>query len=140
MVAHLTLVSRVAAGRALVGVATAMIDVSDGVASDVGHLTAESRVGVQIRARLVPVHPGAAVMARLMGRDPLDLALRGGEDYELLFTTTADPRPALASVAPDLAVTRIGEVTPGTGVPILVHEDGRSEPLGGGFDHLRTAP
>ena len=140
MAAHLTPVPRVAAGQALVGVATAMIDVSDGVASDVGHLAAESRVGARIRAPLVPVHPGAQVMARLIGRDSLDLALRGGEDYELLFTTTADPRPALARVTPDLAVTRIGEVTPGADVPILVHEHGRAEPLGGGFDHLRAAP
>ena len=139
LAAHLTPVPRVAVGRALVGGATAMIDVSDGITSDAGHLATGSRVGVKIRARQVPIHPGAAVVARLTGRDPLDLALRGGEDYELLFTATADPRPALAPVASDLAVTRIGEVTAETGVPMLIHEDGRAEPLGGGFDHLRAA-
>jgi thiamine-monophosphate kinase len=87
----------------------------------------------------VPIHPGARVLARLTGRDPLELALRGGEDYELLFSATADPRPTLAPVAPGLPVTRIGDVTAEAGGPILVHGDGRTEPLGGGFDHLRAA-
>lgn len=136
--AHLTPVPRLAAGEALVGCATAMIDVSDGVASDVGHLCAESRVAARILAGRIPIHPGAAAMARLTGRDPLDLALRGGEDYELLFTTPADPRPVLAAVAPGLAVTRIGEVSAGQPIPRLAREDGREDILAGGFDHLRV--
>jgi thiamine-monophosphate kinase len=135
---HLTPVPRVAAGQALVGRATAMIDVSDGIASDAGHLATEGRVGVRVEARQVPIHAGARVVGRLAGRDPLDLALRGGEDYELLFTAAADPGPVLAAVAPGLAVTRIGEVTAEMGVALLDHGDGRVEPLGGGFDHLRV--
>lgn len=139
LTAHLTPVPRLAAGQALVGRATAMIDVSDGVASDVGHLCAESQVAARILADWIPIHPGAAAMARLTGRDPLDLALRGGEDYELLFTTPADPRPILAEVAPGLPVARIGEMSPGESVPRLIHADGREDILAGGFDHLRGA-
>ncbi len=139
MTVHLTPAPRLAAGQALVGSATAMIDVSDGVASDAGHLCTESRVAARILASRIPIHAGAAAMARLTARDPLDLALRGGEDYELLFTTPADPRPILAEIAPGLAVTRIGEVSAGQPVPRLARADGREEILAGGFDHLRVS-
>ena len=136
--AHLTPIPRLRAGQALVGCASAMIDVSDGVASDSRHLATESQVTVRVLATRIPVHPGARVMARLTGREPLDLALRGGEDYELLFTAAADPRPVLAAAAPDLQVSRIGEVATGPGVPILVYGDGREEILAGGFNHFRS--
>ena len=135
--AHLTPIPRLAAGQALLGCATAMIDVSDGVASDVGHLCAEGGVAVRVWASQLPIHPGARSMARLMGREVLDLALRGGEDYELLFMAADDPRPILARVAPDLRVGRIGEVSAGPPVARLEHADGREETLAGGFDHLR---
>jgi thiamine-monophosphate kinase len=137
MTAHLTPTPRLHAGQALVGCATAMIDVSDGVASDVGHLSTESGVAARVVASQLPIHPGARVVARLTGRDALELALRGGEDYELLFTTAADPRALLSGAAPDLWVTRIGEVLAGEPTPRLVQADGREEPLAGGFDHLR---
>lgn len=136
--AHLTPVPRLGAGQALVGWASAMIDVSDGVASDAGQLCTESGVGARILAGQIPIHPGARVVARLTGREALDFALRGGEDYELLFTAAADPRPILAKAAPQLAVTRIGEVLGGEPVPVLVHGDGREERLRGGYDHLAS--
>jgi thiamine-monophosphate kinase len=135
--AHLAPTPRIGAGQALVGCATAMIDVSDGVASDVGHLCTESGMAARVLADRLPLHPGAMVMARLTGRDVLDLALRGGEDYELLFTTATDPTPLLAGAAPDLRVTRIGDVLAGEPIPRLVLSGGREEPLAGGFDHLR---
>jgi thiamine-monophosphate kinase len=136
--AHLTPIPRLRTGQALVGCASAMIDVSDGVASDSRHLATESGVTVRVLATQIPIHPGALVMARLTGWDPLVLALRGGEDYELLFTAAADPRPVLAAAEPELHVSRIGEVAPGRGGPLLVHGDGREEVLTGGFNHFRT--
>ncbi len=139
MMAHLTPAPRLRAGQALVGCATAMIDVSDGVASDVGHLCEESRVAARVLAGHIPIHPGAVVMARLTGREALDFALRGGEDYELLFTAASDPKPLLTEAVPDLRVTRIGEMLAGQPIPRLAQASGREEPLVGGFNHLRGA-
>jgi thiamine-monophosphate kinase len=137
LASHLTPVPRVAAGQVLAGKATAMIDVSDGIASDASHLCTESRVAVRLRASRIPVHPGAGVLARLFGREALDLALRGGEDYELLFSVAGDPATCLAEAAPALPVTCIGEVTAGPPVITLVHADGREENLTGGYDHFK---
>jgi thiamine-monophosphate kinase len=139
MAAHLAPMPRLAAGQALRGCATAMIDLSDGLASDLRHICAESGVGALVRAGCIPLHPGALVAARWTGRDGLDLALRGGEDYELLFTSRADPRPGLAGAAPGLSVMRIGEVMEGPPAPMLETTDGRTEALAGGFNHLRHA-
>jgi thiamine-monophosphate kinase len=116
-----------------------MIDVSDGLASDLRHVCAEGGVGGHVRADCIPLHPGAPVAARWADRDVLDLALRGGEDYELLFASHADPRPVLAGAAPGLPVTRIGEIVGGPPVAVLESADGRAEVLRGGFDHLRQA-
>ena len=135
--AHLTPVPRLPAGQALLQCATAMIDLSDGIASDAGHLCRESRVGVQFFAYQLPVHPGATVMARWTGRDVLDLVLRGGEDYELLFASETDPRPILAEGAPGLSVARIGEVHAGPPEVTLTGADGQTDVLTGGFDHFR---
>jgi len=139
MAAHLTPAARVQAGQALVGCATAMIDISDGVASDVGHLCRESQVSARVLADRIPIHPGATVMAQLTGRNALDLASRGGEDYELLFTATTDPNPLLAEAVPDLLATRIGDMSGGEPIARLVQANGVVEPLLGGFDHLRGA-
>ena len=76
-------------------------------------------------------------MAQLTGRNALDLALRGGEDYELLFTATTDPNPLLGEAVPDLSATRIGDMSGGEPMAHLVQANGVVEPLRGGFDHLR---
>ena len=137
MARHLAPAPRLAAGRALTGLASAMIDVSDGVASDAGHLCRESGVAAVLTADRIPIHPGAQVLARLLGQDPLALALSGGEDYELLFTAAMDPAPALAAAAPGLELSRIGEMVTGAPELRLRDQDGTAVPLRPGFDHFR---
>jgi thiamine-monophosphate kinase len=138
MTSQLTPVPRLAAGQALAGFASALIDVSDGVASDVGQLCRESGVSIRVDAESLPLHPGAVAVAQLTGRDPLDLGLRGGEDYELLFTAAEDPRPVVARAAPGLGIACIGEVSAGAAVATVTYADGRETPLTGGFDHFRA--
>src|SRR5262249_37497363 len=78
---------RVMEGQALAvrGVVTALLDVSDGLTADLGHLCAASNVGAELDAGAIPVDPAALVVADALGLDALRLALEGGEEYELVF-------------------------------------------------------
>ncbi len=117
-------------GQRLRGVATAAIDVSDGVLSDLDHLCEASRVGARVHAAELPLPAALRGVAREVGLDPLDLALSGGDDYQLLFTAPA------AKVARDLA-TRIGEIVPAERGRTVLDEDGRPRPAGrSGYRHF----
>lgn len=102
---HLYPRPRVATGRKLLRVAHAMIDISDGLSTDLTHLCQESNLGAVIDEAALPIH----VLARRLSRsqaDALQLALHGGEDYELLFTASPSTRiPARIAGVP---VHRIG--------------------------------
>lgn len=133
---------RVAAGRVLGNTAavTAMIDTSDGTATDLLHLVEASGVGVRLDLGRVPVADGVDAVARVAGRDPASWILGGGEDYELLFTAA----PAFDAGARDLSrtisvpLTRIGEVLPLGAGRWIVDSTGRRIPLGSsGWDHFR---
>lgn len=109
--------------------ASAMIDLSDGLSTDLEHICSESRVGAEIDAAAIPR------MQLATGKEPvgLDLALHGGEDYELLFTSAADVPRRVAGVR----VTRIGRITKSRGMR-LVGMDGKSRPLKAqGWEHFK---
>jgi len=141
--AHLTPKARLEEGRAIAlsGLATAMIDVSDGLASDVGHICEQSEVGVRIWAERLPISSAAQAVAALVGRDPLEWALAGGEDYELLFTAPPKRVEALKITVTETTgtpVTAIGEIVPAASGRVLIQADGRTISLEtAGWDHFK---
>lgn len=118
---HLDPDPRLAAGRHIAagGIASAMIDVSDGVAADLAHILERSRLGARLEAGLLPLSDPLRKAAAHLGLNPATLALTGGEDYELLFTAQKTLDVTQLSRALSLEVTRIGEITgPGTALDI----------------------
>jgi thiamine-monophosphate kinase len=131
---------QVAAGRVLAGqhLAKAAIDLSDGVASDLYQICLVSGVGALVEADLVPIPPGVEETARLTGEDPLDLALKGGEDYHLLFTARPEAEPEIQRCFRQAglpAPTRIGAIDVGTGVRLRRGSE-EQDISGTGFDHF----
>lgn len=94
--------------------ASAAIDVSDGLSGDLRHLCEQSRVGAEIEASALPLSPALLAYARSAGADPVTLALQGGEDYELLFAVPPAKRRMLHRLARRTGhrVTRIGMIRP----------------------------
>jgi len=91
--------------------ATAMIDISDGLSSDLNHLCTESRVGALINASDIPIDPLVTELTGRRALDPLMLALHGGEDFELLFTVKPETVAKLPKRVDGVSLTRIGEIT-----------------------------
>lgn len=133
---HLTFAPRVQEGIWLRQHAHAMIDISDGLASELWHLAEESHVQIQLDTAAIPFSAAAAATA-----DPLHHALFDGEDFELLFSLPAALQDTFAiqwqAVFPDLACTPIGWVSQ-NGTPAVQTTCGRPVPHGG-FDHF-TSP
>jgi thiamine-monophosphate kinase len=137
---HLTFRPRVkeAAVLAAAGVPHAMMDLSDGLSTDLPRMCAMSGVGADVEAARVPVHPDAVAAGG--PRTPLERALHDGEDFELLLAHAPLDAPALAALAAQgVTLHRVGTVTGAAGeVRLLV--DGRAAPLPrGGYDHLRRS-
>jgi thiamine-monophosphate kinase len=122
--------ARVAVGQSLRrrGLASAMIDLSDGLSTDLEHICQESHVGAEIEAEAIP----RAQVGR-KERVALELALHGGDDYELLFTSAA----AIPAQVAGVRVTRIGRTTQSRGMR-LVGVDGKKQPLrAAGWEHFK---
>jgi thiamine-monophosphate kinase len=142
---HRRPIALVEAGRVLAeGGATAMIDVSDGLGADLGHVCEASGVGAVVHADDLPVAAGVRAVALRLGLDPLELACGGGEDFALLAAVPADRAGQLAAAAGDaegVPAAVIGKLVAPDGedhLAVLKLADGTTRDLTDlGFDHYR---
>jgi thiamine-monophosphate kinase len=117
-----------------------LLDLSDGLSSDLRHICDASGVGAQLFAEAIPYHADVKQVALAIQADPLALALHGGEDFELCLTA---PPGRIASLQGaferqfNCPLVRVGTIQPGTGIT-LVQADGGQVPLPvQGYDHFR---
>lgn len=144
--AYLTPTPRVSEGRAVAtsGRATSMIDLSDGLSSDVGHICDQSWVGVRLFAERLPISGAVQDFAEVTCREDWALALEGGEDYELCLTV---PEGAEEEVAAQVQaqtgtqLTCVGEILKQEAGRWVVLPDGSEVPLRpGGWNHFASDP
>ena len=128
---------RLALGRALLGVATAAIDVSDGLAADLAHVAGASGCGAALESDLLPV---SATLHAQFGEASRSLVLSGGDDYELCFTADPDARPTIEKLAAALSLplTRIGRMIDGEGVSVR-DASGAPVDVAAGYQHFHEA-
>ena len=130
--------ARIDAGRRLAAMrpAPSAIDISDGLWQDLGHILERSRVGAEIDVEAIPLSPAYRVV---FGEDP-ELALTGGEDYELLFCTSSRLSASMLSRKLRLPVTRIGRIIKGREATLLKEDQelGASARRLAGFDQLHN--
>jgi thiamine-monophosphate kinase len=126
---------RVALGLGLRGLASAAIDLSDGLMGDLGHVLRRSGVGAVVEVDHLPISP---VLARQPRQQQLHCALAGGDDYELLFTAPAASAPLVlaAAAAAGVAVSRIGEVVAAPGLQLRDAQGAEVRLTLPGFDHF----
>lgn len=127
---------RVELGARLRGLARAAIDVSDGLAGDLGHILERSHVGAVVEYERIP-HAAAFKSARELEQE---CVLSGGDDYELIFTAPSSKRAAIEALGRELelSLTRIGAIEGGE--VKLVVRDAKGRPIAhpGGYDHFRS--
>ncbi len=127
--------ARIELGRYLAEnrLATAMLDVSDGLLGDLNHILEASAVGAEVQLQQLPL---SADFAELLSADEsmIDLALSGGEDYELLFTSAHDELEHLSGLPETL--TRIGRITSERKLLVLAGDGSHYQCQRGGFDHF----
>lgn len=130
---------RVALGLALRGVASAAMDLSDGLAGDLPHLLTASGCGARVALNALPLSPQ---LRTLPPKQAQDLAASGGDDYELLFCAPSTARSALAELAQTLALplTRIGQTEAQGGLRLLDESGHDHAARLRGFDHFAEHP
>jgi thiamine-monophosphate kinase len=139
---HLAPVPRVRAGQEIArrGLATAMIDISDGLVADLGHIAEASKVGAEVRLSCLPLSEEYRKEVAGYNADIYALALTGGEDYELLFTASPAKGEEVKSLAQELgvAIMAIGEVVDASAGVRVLADDGKEYPFKAkGHDHFK---
>jgi thiamine-monophosphate kinase len=126
---------RLALGAALHGVASAALDVSDGLLADLGHIAEVSRVRITVESARIPLSPAfkAACGSAL---DALIAAATAGDDYEIAFTAPSESAALEAGEHAQVAVTCIGRVGTGQGVALLGADDAEIPIMRAGFSHF----
>jgi thiamine-monophosphate kinase len=129
-------VPRLKTAAALRGIANGMIDVSDGLLADIGHICDQSGVGITLDIEALPL--SAALLAFKSLEQARLLALGGGDDYEVCFTAAVGQRDQIATVAraTSTTITRIGRVIEGAGVSVLDVNGEPVVPVSGGYQHF----
>lgn len=140
--AHLRPVPRVAEGRWLGAQSSvhALMDSSDGVATDLGHICRASHVAARVALDRLPVSPAVRRAARVLRGNVMEWATGGGEDYELLLTCDRDAAPALAEGLrreTGTSLTVIGEIASGAPGVTWVDASGATVRVRGGYEHFR---
>jgi thiamine-monophosphate kinase len=140
---HLDPIPRVREGGEIArrGLATAMIDISDGLIADLGHILEESDVGAQVYLTQLPLSAPYREHINTYYKSPHLLALAGGEDYELLFTAPEERPDAIKKLADELGtpITQIGEIVEASAGVTIVGPDGKKVPVEQrGHDHFKT--
>jgi thiamine-monophosphate kinase len=118
-------------------VASACMDLSDGLADAITQMSSASQTGAKVEASLLPIHPSAEAWFTDKGTDAVASAVAGGDDYELLFAVSPKRRGRLRTVfheARGVPITRIGALTADRAVVLI--RDGRLEPFPSGFVHF----
>jgi len=122
---------RLALGQALLPVAHAAIDVSDGLMADLGHILQRSGVGAEVWAQHLPTHPWIAEQGGAL----LDAVAAGGDDYELCFTAAPGQRAYIEALG---RVSRIGRIVAGSGARLLAPSGEEILTERNGFDHFKN--
>lgn len=131
---HLEPKCRLKEARVVSKYANAMIDVSDGLASEVNHICEMSKVGAEVTKERIPVSKNTFKLAKKLEKDAYDFALHGGEDFELVFTI---PKKKLEKIKIKCPITIVGRIAnKRQGVKLV--DRGKKIPLMGGYDHFKV--
>ncbi len=137
--AHLNPTPQVGIARTLCqrGIVTAMQDLSDGIATDLAHVCSASGVSAVLEKQLLPVSKTLQEAADTHNLDPYGCILRGGEDYQLVFTSTSEHRKIIEEISRNnkVMITRVGRIEMGAGVFLLEENGEKREISYRGFEH-----